>query len=293
MHKTGTTSIQTTFFKSQTALERQGVTYPIRYTLWGGHHQIPWALGINHGSRAVDFNLDKVLSDYFKLASGETLVLSSEDFELVQPAPLTAFLPKLLQHGTVDAVCYFRHPGDWIESAFKWHALKEPNRFRDIQHYMSDNRAERWLDYFGKANNWFEAGANFMPRLYTRNVVGDFLSVVGASNIKVDRHDNTSIRSLTARIVIELIKSGPVTMDEVSRIDAHVRAITDKDCRLLSPFLLESLMNRVSPNIKRFVDKFMPEEHSLLDRTWKAPTLDQNETRNLIDQIVASTELSR
>ncbi len=223
MHKAGSTSIQTALYKNHDLLKEQGIFYPLEDTIWSGHHFLAWALGVPHPRHRKEFDWESSLSTYIENAGDRTLVLSSEDFELVPCDQVKVFLQRISSFGTVDVICYFRHPADWIVSAFKWHALKEAGRFHNVGHYMDNANIEKWLDYGSKADKWSQYKVKFTPRVYNKDVVGDFLSIVGATGIDTKHADNISPLGITAKIVAEIGRNHHVSQEFVREFDKNIR----------------------------------------------------------------------
>jgi hypothetical protein len=124
-HKTGTTSIQDYLWANRAGLIRQGFLYPEQHTLWSGHHQVPWSLGVAHTHYDKKLAFDAILTDYVGELSergGHTLVLSSEDFEFLSPSGVDRLRSGLEARGfQTRVVAYVRRQDDYLLADYKQH----------------------------------------------------------------------------------------------------------------------------------------------------------------------------
>jgi hypothetical protein len=235
--------------------------------------------------RDPGYNLTAALAAYQREAAeiNATLLLSSEDFSVARPS--REFVERL---APITAVCYFRHPAEWVESSFRWLASHQTNRFQSIEQFVETGGIKGWLDYEAKAEAWSLPGVTLVPRLYSRDTVGDFLLFVGARGIEAAR-GNDSIRNLTAKLATDLGRYGPVSAKVVRHLDQQVREAAPDDGQLLSKELYDRLMDLVTPQIARFIDRFMPTDGAaLLERRWRQPILSKVDEQRLTKRFMAS-----
>jgi hypothetical protein len=122
LHKTGTTSLQSSLYHASDELRHAGFIYPRAGALeWlgGGHHNIAWELAGDHRWQARFGTIDDMAREI--AASGLDAVVSAEDFESIIDVP-ARFAP-LRNHPAVRdhqfaLVVYVRNQVAYLESLY-------------------------------------------------------------------------------------------------------------------------------------------------------------------------------
>lgn len=129
VHKTGSTTLQTSFAHHRARLREAGIAYlgpagpyphlysafladPMRFE-WNRHHHLS-VDEIRDRDRAALDKLAEPLSWYRD--HGRTVILSNEWLPLLQPGEMAALRDFLSQFGRVEAAYFYRNLHDWLSS---------------------------------------------------------------------------------------------------------------------------------------------------------------------------------
>jgi hypothetical protein len=220
-HKSGTSSIQHFFSQNRAELERDGILYPAPASGVAHHAWSATIKDVQKGLRDASAlgALRAMFDDY--AASGNTVVVSSEDFQNVVKPELVR---EALGRHDVTVVVYLRE-----HFAYAWSAYAQrvqANRFTAsftefLEEFSPDylEFLDRWASAFGASN----IKARIFDRRHLRSgdVVEDFCAIVGVDN--PDRYPrrpkaNPSIgwRLINAKIEISrsLLESGSALASE-------------------------------------------------------------------------------
>jgi len=203
-HKTGSTSIQKNLHQNAKKLESQGVFYPTEKTVWGGHHQLPWALGIKHPNRDINVTVDDCLDAWLN-KKFEKIIISSEDFDFL-PRDMILELKKKLRGLNVRIVIYLRDQVSYLISDYKQHVQMESVKFGGhLDDFYFKYKFERRFNYHALLMPWarifgmtsIDVRSFSKDNLVLGDVVSDFFSKEGLGELEVES-ENISISDLQA-----------------------------------------------------------------------------------------------
>ncbi|HET6655087.1 MAG TPA: hypothetical protein VFH57_02470 [Gammaproteobacteria bacterium] len=290
LHKTGSTSIQQTFYKCASTFATEGCIYPIHGTRWYGHHPLAWAAGAVHPSQR-EINANDLVERYLRATGDETLVLSSEDFYRVPLPNGSRVLQSLFEHfEKIDVVIYIRHPVEWVVSSYKWNVEKDPCRFSSFEDFLSRCNLEGWFNFTGRLDAWSKIpNSRLNVRAYVPDVVGDFSAFCGIRNTPAISSTNVSVRGISTILTTAIaatLPSGP-PRGLTSHIDKMVCEKTERDINLVSREKYEEIMQLCR---ERFLSLFAsyPFEgmHDLLENRWQPGTMDSSEVMTLCQAVL-------
>ena len=220
-HKTGTTSIQVEFTARREELRSKGVLYPVTgcpEVARFGHHVLPWSLiersnmmPVFKGKTASFSTRQKTrvwkdLLIEIKDSDCETVVLSSEEFDVLTPGEIDAAL-RFLCDFTVVPVLFVRNTADLMESSFKT-SITYSQDTRSIDVFCNNQRIR--LDYAEVISNWTGGDPdraslvlNFDDPVIRKDVVQAFVShaLDGVDFISRARMENESLPGHIIEIV--------------------------------------------------------------------------------------------
>ena len=163
-HKTGTTSVQTAFTKSASALRKRGFLYPKCNWNHPAQHRLAFAMkGGRAPGRGDTPDLEAELAELTQtIASfrGERVLLSSEEFFSCPPAGIQR-LQRALSGHEVRLVTFLRRPDNFLISSYNQKIKSSGNGFAfPIRRFLNNPRSiapelsyatclERWCDVFG------------------------------------------------------------------------------------------------------------------------------------------------
>lgn len=192
--KTGSTSLQRTFFENREVLEKFGITYlscrDCDVSLTSAFHRDPLKYGQNKNRRMsakqIEVRDQNRLSEIvkgIKSSNADTIVLSSEHFPYLSTNELEDFRNYFEPFGTVVAVYFVREFQDWVSSETQelakiGHAvgpIDAETRFRQI--YIS--APKNIVSVFGRENAHF---INFSEAART-GLLNSFLKTIGKPKI--------------------------------------------------------------------------------------------------------------
>ena len=178
-HKSGTTSIQSTFFSNKSELQRVGIYYPEMGTRGGAHHLISERMLklFRTGTLPSDIKNDELISAFFaEIQSTEEsiILISSEGFQNVNPA----FVRAAFEDFEVLIVVYIREQISYLRSSYQQevHASNLSVDVEDFEKSFSVDYLrfyESWERSFGRDNivtRIFEKS-----KLVNSDVVEDFI----------------------------------------------------------------------------------------------------------------------
>lgn len=171
-HKTGTTAIQRALFECRADLDAQNVLVPLSCHAMGSSHQLAWSLlpfnppwyPVSSLSRDELFAR---LGDEITVSSPAKVILSSEDFSLVDAAEGDACeslkaLQTALSQWEVKVVVYLRPQSDFLTAFYNQVHKDNDPRFKDktVSGLMAslhgvlnyDLLLQRWSSVFGAEN---------------------------------------------------------------------------------------------------------------------------------------------
>jgi hypothetical protein len=186
-HKTGSTAQQQLLHQHREALAVEGIFYPETGLQKHAHHQLAWASGARRP--AVDAGF--LASAFEKIAgqarhSGDTVVLSSEEFEFTPDPAVLAALKKSFE---VSVVIYLRKQDHCLEAAYNQHVRSYDLRFTgSIYQFALKYDFFRRYDYAALLQPWADVfgSQNLLVRPYGSSLVGsdacaDLFSLIGVS----------------------------------------------------------------------------------------------------------------
>lgn len=215
--KTGSTSLQHFLFDHSELLMRKNVLYPDPHACLG---QVPkHQFLVNHliqtdllGFRNAILGISKQINNNVQkvVLSSEGLFYHLSDFVGVA----SHFIKALAKFTKVTVVIYLRPQAEFIESLYRQiiinpqtPGIEEHSSNLTIQEFMRLVRTQENLDYSEALKAWSEmiGEDRILVRIYTRNVINDFLNVLG---IEVQSEFNTSYNAKPSmsREVIEIIR---------------------------------------------------------------------------------------
>ena len=157
-HKSGTTSIQSTFFSNKSELQRVGIYYPEMGTRGGAHHLISERMLklFRTGTLPSDIKNDELISAFFaEIQSTEEsiILISSEGFQNVNPA----FVRAAFEDFEVLIVVYIREQISYLRSSYQQevHASNLSVDVEDFEKSFSVDYLrfyESWERSFGRDN---------------------------------------------------------------------------------------------------------------------------------------------
>lgn len=266
LHKTGSTSIQTNCTHFRVQLLQQGIAYPSTYNMWNSHAPLAWSMGVEHPCNTENFQFDDIVNSYLEEAEGQSLVLSSEDFEFCTKDKIDILIGRLAQkYQNIEVICYLRSPISYIESDYKWHIddPDSPHRKKSPAEFLSDIHLSERLDYHGILQNWAKNGVpKINARCFSRNtliggdVVSDFFEQIGFLAFPLKRAENASLTNLGAKISQLLNVSHNVDRDFRRRLDEEIRKLTDRDSRLFNSSSAKLIMQACEGSLQRLLKEF-------------------------------------
>ena len=173
LHKTGSTYIQKVLAENRALLRSLDVDYPeLGAEFLFGHHNVAWSLIPNHAlQNTEDFTLDQLLN-YIDQAVAKRLIISSEDFDFLQPDQVSK-LRHLLFDYDVKIVMYIRNPMNALYS--HWQESVKHGDIRPFEDYFEQILANpKPLDYCRIADIWATVfGPEAMNFVIYDNLVAD------------------------------------------------------------------------------------------------------------------------
>lgn len=177
LHKTGSTYIQKVFAENRDTLKAFGAIYPtLGAEFLFGHHNVAWSLMPNHVLKNTsDFTIERLL-DYIESAGAKQFILSSEDFDFLQPEQISK-IAHLFADYDVQIVMYVRNPVDAFYSY--WQESVKHGDTRSIYDYLDQILANpKPLDYCQIADNWAAIfGSSAMSFAIYENLVADGIDI--------------------------------------------------------------------------------------------------------------------
>lgn len=300
-HKTGSTSIQKSLHKNAKKLESQGVFYPTEKTVWGGHHQLPWALGINHPNRDSNVTVDDCLDAWLK-EGFEKIIISSEDFDFLS-RDMILELKKKLRGIKVRVVVYLRDQVSYLISDYKQHVQMESVRFGGhLDDFYFKYKFERRFNYHALLMPWVRVFgiASIDVRSFSKDslilgdVVNDFFRKEGLGELEV-ASDNISVSDLQA-YACSLMNAKGITQKDQKKIITSDDWIefekSIKDYSLLTDIKKEYMEQLYEDSNQRILELFdlSPDEFFKKSRkiglTRQSQFFVESEARNFLDNSI-------
>lgn len=300
-HKTGSTAIQSFCYKNSMALIQQGILYPESYTKWGGHHQIPWHLGVTHPYKDEDITFDQImlyLKQQIAIYQPRQVILSSEDFEFL-PLPALKRLKETLDDYPIEILIYLRRQDNYLISEYKQHVRMEVTQFSGtlfdfVLKYDFEPRfnykyiTDKWSEVFGK--NSLIVRPFEKQQLKDGDVVEDFISTINierTENIQSVESSESNI-GLSNMATLLLSKLNAYDISNRGRLIELLRDLDFPDIDLISSKARKEILSRFEASnsdiAKQYlgrsngqlyfddlqVDKLsLPVEHQLIDSLLK------------------------
>ena len=222
-HKTGSTAQQQLLHQHRGALAAEGILYPETGLQKHAHHGLAWASGARRP--AVDAGF--LASAFEEIAgqvrhSGDTVVISSEEFEFT---PDPAVLAALNKSFDVSVVIYLRKQDHCLEAAYNQHVRSYDLRFTGsiyqfalkydfFRRYDYASLLQPWADVFGRENVLVRP---YGTPLVDSDACADFFSLIGVSP-ELNRQlcgDSLRInRALPASAIPYMARINSMTLDK-------------------------------------------------------------------------------
>lgn len=287
-HRTGTTAIQSECLKHHAALKNQGLFYPTQPTIYDGHHQFAWALGVKHSQNKGNFEIENEIKKIIRDAEGRTVILSSEDFEFCKRRHIDFFLTILKKYfSSIQVICYFRHAVSYIESDYRFHVANSPTFFRNADHYLQHTNIKKRLDYFTIAKNWCGDGkTDYVFKSYKNNITGDFLETIGAQIDARDQFVNKSFSNLTITLLSALYSIGIQTQDIAPLIDNEIKQQLNADVALFSEDQVNLIKSHARSSLNELLTNFDVENDHYLTTEQEPSALKINQCGQIICKVL-------
>ena len=215
--KTGTSAIQRTLHANRDALEERGVHYPAGAAnhkfIVNAFHQDPMSFDYNSTSglteEEVSTRIETELEEFEAGASrsdAEMLIISSEHLNFLDlPAveELSGYLQRWARRCTV--VCYLRHPVSHAASGAQEKVKNGAARLSEVlaapPFFKFAIHLPKWVNAFGKEHLVLREYRK--ERLVGRDVVHDFLDVVGLGDLDLEPKRTNEALSLPATLIAD------------------------------------------------------------------------------------------
>ena len=159
LHKTGSTYIQKVCADNRAYLKECGLEYPkLGAEFLFGHHNVAWSLMPGHALKNTDsFSFGQLL-DWIDQRAAQRVLISSEDFDFLQPAQIDK-LHHLLADYDVKIVMYVRNPMTALYSY--WQESVKHGDARSFKAYYEQVLIDlKPVDYCQIATQWTEIFGN-------------------------------------------------------------------------------------------------------------------------------------
>lgn len=220
-HKCGSSAVQVGMARSRALFADRGVCYPAVHSLLDGHHRLAWALSGAKKANLEPIVPEALLAAWFAEAAeqnAEIMVLSSEEFEFLQPAAVRR-LRALLEGHEVEIYAYVRPQDEYFVSEYKQHVRMAETAFSDpIAHFYYRHQLNGRFNYFSLMNRWalpfgndhITIGSYHRPGLKNQDMLADFIEAAGLPEIALpeSRDANVSWSNLTSVIMAKLNRLG-------------------------------------------------------------------------------------
>jgi hypothetical protein len=239
MHKTGSTTLQTTLFENAIRLRKEKVFFPEDTAC--NHGRVMGAIFMDYlierplqkakilhsfkGNREVKTRKFKsyweIKFDEFHKSDCDTFIISSETFfRLSRPGieEFKSFLSRTFD--SIEVIAYIRNPQEFIDSMFSQMIKMGVNTIDELYQfqyfYLKDILAalKNYIDVFGKRNVHIRAFSR--ERLYNNDIIDDFLYTVFGRidfSIKRVRDKNVSLSLSANKIVSQYNKTTPALLE--------------------------------------------------------------------------------
>jgi hypothetical protein len=187
-HKTGTSSLQRTFFKNWQVLRDNNIYYPQTGIKGYGHHKIAVELS-RKNTRNPFFSLRRLeildrLKNEINASGSSTILISSEAFQNCAAKTVR----QAFDNYNVEVVCYIRNKVDYFVSAYaqKIHAT---NYAGSIEDFEKNHFKLNYITFISEWESFFPGHFNIhiydRSRLEQGNIVADFLRRYIPENIPI------------------------------------------------------------------------------------------------------------
>lgn len=289
MHRTGTTSIHRSFFKSKDELFRNGVLYP---ELGVDHRHVKLAWGLKSGH----IKIDTVIKDIIKECGDSTklIVLSSEDFCLLN---IKKFLTKLSDSFNVTVSIYLRRQDTWLESWYNQH-IKWPwsKKFSTStpEFFIENAKDFYWLDYeklLGEICAVLPEDSvyvNTMEKSGVTNTAHDLVRYLGVGDWVSDAHEdkNASLSYVKLQVLRQIDLMDVQAKARKKIIDALTNMDIPGDSgskRIFSEPIARRIMKAYEKSNCAVAKRFFGRENLFIDNDFSSYTpvvLDEEEIRS-------------
>ena len=259
-HKAGSTAIQHWCARNSEHLRENGLVYPTDGLRWGGHHPVPWSLGVKHPLASPDFEPREYL-DGIDAGDG-TILLSSEDFEFLNPPGIKA-LRELLRSFEVRIVAVLRNIADYLVADYQQNVRSGDVRcpFSLLEFCLVHNIYHR-MDYFRILSQW--AGVfgwssieliAYPPR--GTSVLDGFLATIGVPDpgTALLERPNSSLSPISVRTLQHVNKHhAPRDRDKLVDQLYEMERPTDGAVSLVDPVVMDRFLRHQVARVRRIED---------------------------------------
>jgi len=204
-HKTGTSSLQSFFSENSEILTRYDILYPMSGRRGGAHHLLAETFSgaavknYSSGFSPLDFDVVKAIRREIDGAKEETVLVSSEAFQNVNPKTVQ----KIFSGYTLRIVMYLREQSVYLRSAYA-QRIHATNTTLSLQEYCQKTfrGSSDYFDYVGRWKSIFGESLDVLvyerEQLINRSVVDDFVGrylskVSGVRGLKYPSPANPSL----------------------------------------------------------------------------------------------------
>jgi len=228
IHKTGTTTIQNTFYNNRSALAAQGFFYPLTglseaENNWG-HHALAYALRQEPSGRAMW----QALRAEADQSQADKIVVSSEELSLLPFPTLGALQPYRIIAETfkgyeIQLICYLRPQADMVASLYNHH-VKSIGEARGILDFMADIAPRLdYMQYLHVAGSGLGDAAIHVRRFAREwlkgDILEDFAQYIGLDlNAGIKRPKATLNPGLSVQGLHQMIEANTRLADDPERL---------------------------------------------------------------------------
>ncbi|WBU62390.1 hypothetical protein [Paracoccus albus] len=272
-HKTGSTSIQKWCVQNYHVLRENGILYPMdEHLLWDGHHRLAREFSNRHTGCDTKINVPAIIEDYKKEA-GNTLFLSSEEFEFIPERGIRS-LVGMAGQVEVKVLIFLRNIIDYLLADYQQNVRMETTKYRhDIYRFSFQYNAYAKMNYLPLLQKWAAVlGADAVDLIRYEKASGSvisqlkkYLQLCDVDTKDDDKRANPSLQAVSLRVLQEINRTGDVPeREEIIRRLYELEASDDQSYSVLDSELAEAFLKRIAAPTRRAAEIFGIEADYLL-----------------------------
>lgn len=226
LHKTGTSSIQLSFFRAADILKEHGVLYPTSWVSpnpWTAQHNhflyILFKEDLTYYMRNFGFSASQIeesrragepkLMEELRTTEAHTVVISSENVSLFEDKDLQNIHTFFRTHfdAQIDVFIYTRHHIEWTRSMLQ-QLIRQQHTYQSAWRYINDHAAvvytgiyQRCANIFGEQNIYLRTYENLIA--HPKGIIAGFCDDIGI-DINTEQLQKLTVNQSMTQFAIDL-----------------------------------------------------------------------------------------